>query len=277
MVAFAITDNLDWSVEQRPIYFPSAEGELIRYDDKVAIVRSDNGMPLGVVSEGYETVQNSELMSMVAPMVEEGLLSIENIGYLNGGAKVFIQAQIAQEFKVLGEEYKAYATLLNGHVGNASVAIGSSNVRVICNNTFSMAYRQVQQKFRHSEGVNERVLESKTIIDYVNRSMVAYAESAEKLALTPCSKTDFQKLMEIAQQKEITKMRESFVEEMERNFTAGVGTEGRTYYDAINAITYYNSHQSRKTEDGCFNYVNFGKGSKVAQRAMAAALELVSA
>lgn len=276
MTAFAITDNLEWNVEQRPIFYPSADGTLVRYEDRVAIVREDNGVPLGVVSEGYETVQNSELLKMVKPMVEEGLLTISTMGYLNNGGKVFIQAQIAEEFKVLGEEYKVFATLLNGHVGNASVAIGSSNVRVVCNNTFSMAYNSIQEKYRHHEGVNERVLESKTVIDYVNSSMARYAQSVETLATSPCGKDKFHEILEAAYQKPVAKMRDSFIETMNRNFYNGVGTEGRTLYDALNAITFYNSHESRKTEEGCFNYVNFGTGSRVAQRAMSFALELVS-
>lgn len=276
MVAFAITDNLDWVVEQRPIYFPNVDGQFVRFDDKVAVVRSDNGFPLGVVSGGYETVQNKELLSMVKPLVEEGLLTIENIGYLNNGAKVFIQSKIAKDFQVVGEDYTAFVTLLNGHVGNACVAIGSSNVRVICNNTFSMAYSSIAEKYRHSEGVNERVLETKTVIDYVDRSMAAYTANVESLASTRCSKALFQKFLELTYDKEVKEMKANFVESLERMFARGVGTEGKTLYDALNAVTYYNSHESRKTDEGRFNYVNFGQGSRRGQRAMEVALSMAS-
>lgn len=276
MPAFAITDNLDWEVEQRPIYYPDVDGKLLRFEDRVAIIRSDNGFPLGVVSEEYETVQNKELLGMVKPLVEEGILTIENIGYLNNGAKVFIQSRVAKEFKVVGEDYSAFVTLLNGHIGNSCVAIGSSNIRVICNNTFSMAYSSLAEKYRHSEGVNERILESKAVIDYVDESMAAYAVNAEKIASAKCSKSQFHKFLESTYEKEIKNMRDSFVDQLNKLFYNGVGTDGETLYDAFNAVTYYGSHESRKTEEGRFNFVNFGKGSRVGLRAMSVALELAS-
>ena len=276
MTSFAITDNLDWAVEQRPIYYPDVEGNLIRFGDRVAIVRSDNEYPLGVVSDGYETVQNKELMSLITPMVEEGVLSIENIGFLNNGAKVFIQSKIAKDFRIIGEDYRAFVTLLNGHVGNACVAIGSSNIRVICNNTFAMAYSSLSGKYRHSEGVNERILESQAVIEYVDNSMAAYAASADSLASTKCSKDQFHNFLEKTYKKEIKEMRGNFVDQLNNLFYNGVGTEGKTLYDAFNAVTYYGSHESRKTEEGRFNFVNFGTGSRIGQRAMNIALELAS-
>lgn len=276
MTAFAITGNLDWTVEQRPLYYPDVEGKFNRLIDKVAIIRSDNNYPLGVVSEGYETVQNKELLSLVNPLVQEGVLTIENMGYLNNGAKVFIQSKITKDFQIVGEDYSAYMTILNGHVGNACVAIGSSNIRVICQNTFAMAYSNLSEKYRHSEGVNERVLESSTVVDYVNQSMAAYSVNAESLASTRCSKDQFHKLLEKSYDKEVKDMRENFVDTLNRLFYDGVGTEGKTLYDAFNAITFYGSHESRKTEGGRFNYVNFGQGSKISQRAMEVALEMAS-
>ena len=248
MPAFAITDNLDWSVETRPLFYSSAEGTPVLYQDKVAVVRADNETCLGVVSNNFETVQNSVLLSKVQPLVDEGLLNIENMGYLSHGAKVFIQARVAQEFQVLGEDYRAYITILNGHVGNHSVAIGSSNVRVICGNTFTAAYSDIGNRFRHSEGVNTKVLESQEVINYVNRNMELYSERVETMARKTCSAAAFSTLNNL--------------------FYGGKGNEGRTYYDAFNAITEFGSNKSRKTAAARFNYVNFGSGAKINARAM---------
>lgn len=276
MTAFAITDNLDWEVEQRPLYYPNKDGQLVRYSDRVAIVRSDNEFPLGVVSSGYETVQNKDLLKVIEPMVAEGVLTIENIGYLNNGAKVFAQSRISQDFRVAGEDYKAFLTLLNGHVGNNSVAIGPSTIRVICNNTFAMSYSAIDTKFRHSEGVNERVLETKEILNYIDSAMSAYRESSEKLAVSSCSAKQFNQFLEGVYDREISKMRDSLVDRLNYLFRNGKGNEGKTFYDAINAITEYNSHESRTTEQGRFNYVNFGRGSSVSLRALDVAKELAA-
>lgn len=272
--AFAVTDNLDWEVEQRPLFFPDAEGNPVRFENRVAIVRSDNQYPLGVVSEDYETVQNKDLLALIQPMVNEEVLTIENMGYLSHGAKVFAQAKVNQEFRVLGEDYSTYITLLNGHVGNTSVAIGPSAFRVVCGNTFSMAYASIGERFRHSVGVNERILETTAVIDFVNRSMQRYSENVETIASATCTSAQFRNFLEATYGKELEKMRN--VEKLNELFYSGAGNEGRTFYDAFNSVTDFSSNQSRKTEAGRFNYANFGQGSRVNQRAMEVALEMAT-
>jgi phage/plasmid-like protein (TIGR03299 family) len=274
MPAFSVSDNLDWSVEQRPIFYPGADGSMTRFEDRVAIVRDDNGQALGIVSSGYETVQNSTLKGMVSPLVEEGLLTVENIGHLSNGAKVFIQAKVNQEFRVVGENYNSYITLLNGHTGNSSVAIGPSTVRVVCGNTFAMSYSQIGEKFRHSEGVTERVLDSKAISEYMNSAMRKYSENVEVLAKTRCVSSQFRQFLEETYNKEYDKMRN--VEVLNQLFYGGAGNEGQTFYDAFNAVTEFSSNRSRKTSAGRFNYANFGQGNILNRRAMAVALELAS-
>jgi phage/plasmid-like protein (TIGR03299 family) len=275
MPAFAITGNLDWEVEQRPLFYPDAQGNLVCYQDKVTIVRSDNEFPLGVVSSGYETVQNKDLLKLINPLVEEGILTIHNLGYLSHGAKVFAQAKIAKEFQVVGEDYEAYISLLNGHVGNCSVAIGTTNVRVICSNTFAMGYADISQKFRHSEGVTERVLGSKEVINYVDNAMSIYAQKANQLATAKCNAAQYTKFLESLFNKEIKNVRESVVAKLNNLFRNGSGTEGKTFYDAFNSVTQYSSHESHKFEAARFNYANFGKGSTINQKAMDVALAMV--
>jgi phage/plasmid-like protein (TIGR03299 family) len=276
MPAFAVTDNLDWSVSQRPLYFTGQDGQPVQWEEKVAVVRDDNGRCLGAVSPNYETVQNQDLLKLVQPMIDEGILVIENMGYLSHGARVFAQARINQEFQVLGEDYKAYITLLNGHVGNASVAIGPSAIRVICGNTFSMAYSNLSERYRHVVGVNERVLESKAVLNYVESSMQKYSEYVETLARKNCTQTQFNNALEQIFQKEVSKMRN--IEILNQLFYSGTGNgnEGRSFYDAFNAVTDFASNKSRKTAAGRFNYANFGSGAGISRRAMRVLTEMAT-
>jgi len=61
----------------------------------VAVHRDDNDYRLGYVSTGYESVQNEVLLSKVNPLVEGGILTVENMGYLQNGAEVYVQARIS--------------------------------------------------------------------------------------------------------------------------------------------------------------------------------------
>jgi phage/plasmid-like protein (TIGR03299 family) len=276
MPAFAIANDLSWTVSHRPLFFQRQNGSTAEWPDRVAVVRDDNERCLGVVSPEYETVQNSDLLNLINPMVDEGLLAIENMGYLNHGARVFAQARLNQEYKIIGENYNGYVTLLNGHVGNSSVAIGSTMTRVICGNTFASAYSDISEKYRHSSGVTDRVLESTFVIDYVNSSMKLYSEYMEKLAAERCTDVQFRNFLEVVYNKDVSTMRDSFVDQLNTLYRIGKGNEGKTYHDAFNAVTEYASNYSRKSPSGRFLYSQFGQGARINNRALRAGLELAA-
>jgi len=276
MPSFTVSNDLSWTVSHRPLFFQRENGTTAEWPERVAVVRDDNERCLGTVSPDYETVQNSDLLNLVKPMVDEGLLTIENMGYLNHGARVFAQAKVNKEYNVIGEDYKGYITLLNGHVGNCSVAIGSTMTRVICGNTFASAYSDISERYRHSAGVTERVLESTFIIDYVNGAMQTYAQYMETLATTKCTASQFKTFLEEVYNKPVDKMRDSFVSQLNNLFYNGKGNEGKTYHDAFNAVTEYASNYSRKTTSGRFLYSQFGQGARINNRALRAGLELAA-
>jgi len=274
MTAFAVTDNLDWTVSKRSLCFMGNDGELVKWPSKVAVVRDDNGKCLGAVSSDYETVQNQDLLKLIQPMVDEGVLTVENMGYLSHGAKVFAQAKINQEFQVIGESYKAYITLLNGHIGNASVAIGPSATRVICGNTFAMAYSGLGEKYRHHVGVNDKVLSSTAILNYVDGAMKKYSQYVDKLATTRCTETQFRNALESIYNKDTKDIRNA--KQLTNLFYAGKGNEGKTFYDAFNSITEFASNYSRKSVSGRLNYSQFGQGAAINQRAMSVLTEMAA-
>ena len=266
MPAFAVTDTLDWTVSKRPLFFTGTDGQPVQWTEKVAIVRDDNDRGLGTVSPDYEIVQNETLLSLIRPLESEGLITIENIGYLQHGASVFVQAKINAEFQVIGENYSSYVTFLNGHVGNKSVAIGTSAYRVICGNTFAMAYSDISEKFRHTIGVNDRVLETSAVSDYVSVCMDKYTSYVERMANRSCSKGEFHQSLEKIFQKRVNEIKQ--IEKLDELFTRGRGNEGVSFYDAFNAITDFTSNVARKSAKTQFQYVNFGSGNRLNQRAL---------
>ena len=274
MATFAITDNLDWTVSKKPLHFVNNDGENVIWKERSAVVRDDNGKCLGAVSPDYETVQNKDLLALIQPMVDEQVLTIENVGYLNYGSKVFVQAKINEQFRVLGEDYSSYVTLLNGHTGNASVAIGTSAFRVICGNTFAMAYTGIGERFKHSAGVNERILDTRSVVNYVESAMEKYADHVEVLANEKCSHDKFNEALEVIFEKKANEIRQ--VDVLNKLFYSGAGNEGQTYYDAFNAITDFSSNHARKNPAGKFVYANFMTGSKTNMLAMKVLHELAS-
>jgi phage/plasmid-like protein (TIGR03299 family) len=274
MPAFAVTDNLEWTVSKRPLFFTGVNGQPVQWDQKVAIVRDDNDRGLGTVSPDFEIVQNSTLMGLIKPLEEEGLLKINNVGHLQHGATVFIQAKIQEEFQVVGESYESYITFLNGHVGNKSVAIGTTTYRVICGNTFALAYSDISEKFRHQAGVNEKVLETQAVNNYVNACMGKYAQSVERLANRRCDSADLRTAIDRVFGEKFDAEKKERVRTLFHN---GRGNEGASLYDAFNAITDFTSHEVRKTSKAQFQYVNFGSGARINERAFSVLTEMAVA
>jgi hypothetical protein len=139
-----------------------------------------------------------------------------------------------------------------------------------------MAYKGIGEKFRHQTGVNERVLNSTAVIDFVNDAMKKYAEYAETLATTRCTQSQFKDAVEAIYQKDASKMRDSFVNQLNTLFYSGKGNEGKTFYDAFNSITEYASNYSRKSTTGRFQYANFGQGANINRRALAVLTEMAA-
>lgn len=271
MTTIALKNDLNWTVGKRPSASQNIFGEWEQDFDRWAVYRSDTDTRLGYVGTDFEFLQNDDLKAIINPLVQEEVLTVENQGFLGGGKLVFIQAKINQEYQVLGEDYKGYITLLNGHVGNATCSMGVTNTRVICGNTFKMAQKDMTQKFRHSLGVKERVLESDVVRNYVDNAMGIYAAQAQQLDKTPCSTGTFHTVLEKVFKKRVDELKQ--LEQLERLFRSGAGNSGQTLYDAFNAITDYASHKGTNPASR-FNYANFGTGAKRAESAMAVLSEL---
>ena len=272
--AFAVTDNLNWTVSKRPLFFTGTDGQPVQWDQKVAIVRDDNDKALGTVSPDYEIVQNSTLLNLIKPLEEEGLMKVENIGYLQHGALVFIQAKIQQEFQVIGESYESYVTFLNGMTGNKSVAIGTTTYRVICGNTFALSYSDISEKFRHQVGVNEKVLETQAVNNYVSACMGKYAESVERLANRRCDGDDVRVALDRIFGEKADPAKKERVRVL---FHKGAGNEGRSFYDLFNGCTDFTSHEVRKTAKARFQYTQFGTGARINERAFRVLTEMATA
>jgi hypothetical protein len=120
------------------------------------------------------------------------------------------------------------------------------------------------------------VLESTVVVNYVNDAMRKYSEYVETLAGTRCTSSQFREAVENIYGKKADSMRDSFVSQLNHLFYNGRGNEGKTMYDAFNAVTEYATHYSRKGADGRFNYANFGKGADINRRAMAVLTEMAA-
>ena len=269
---FSTTDQLDWNVISRDLHV-TVDGLQYNVPGKVAQLRDDTNEVIGITSPQYQVFQNSALRDFVQPLVSEGLLDITNIGYLGKGNKVFIQATMTGDYNIAGDDYKGMITLLNSHDGSSALCAGVTTERIICTNTFATALGDMSTRLRHTMSIHDEAARITEIVDFVNTGMQRYQEHAEALSRTRCEATTLDDIIAAAYKKPVETVRGA--NNIRRLFRSGAGNEGRTLYDALNAVTDYTSHLAVKDDAKRFASVNFGNNALVNRRAMNAALALV--
>ena len=269
---FATKDQLDWNVVTRDLTY-MVDGSTYTVPFKKAHGRTDTNQCVGVTGQEYRVFQNSSLKELIMPAVEEGLLVIDNIGYLGVGQRVFLQARMAEEFRVAGEQHQAMISLLNAHDGTAALAAGVTDTRVICQNTFSMAMKDMSSRLRHGKRLHDEAAQITEIINYVNESMLTYTEAVEQLAVAPCNDTMLEELVSTTYGKPVESVRA--FNDIKRLFVSGRGNEGKTLWDGVNGITEYTTHEAGKDDNKRFVSVNFGRNATLNRKAFRTALAMV--
>jgi hypothetical protein len=104
--------------------------------------------------------------------------------------------------------------------------------------------------------------------------MGKYAQSVERLANRRCDASDLRTAIDRVFGEKFDAEKKERVRTLFHN---GRGNEGASLYDAFNAITDFTSHEVRKTSKAQFQYVNFGSGARINERAFRVLNEMVAA
>lgn len=162
--------GLDWSVIQKSIL--TSDNELI--PSFKANIRESDGKVLGVVTDRYKIVQNSEAFAFTDSLVGEGV-TYETAGSLQDGRKVWMLAKLPEKYKLLDDEVTPYLVFSNSHDGSGALKIAMTPIRVVCNNTLNLALNDAKRIWssNHTGDINLKLEEaSKTLFlakDYMKK------------------------------------------------------------------------------------------------------------
>ena len=266
-------DNLNWDVITEPL-FAKAGQFTVPVPGKKAQLRNDTLEVIGVTGNSYEVFQNSSLKNLITPAVEEGILTIENIGVIKNGARVFIQASMNETYKVAGDETKGMITLLNSHDGTCALGCGTTAIRVICQNTFASALSELDTKIRHGKSIHADAENITGITKFIDEGMKKYTQAMEVLATHRLVGSELDDIIEQVYNKEVKSIRAyNQIVEFTRS---GMGNEGKTLADVVNGFTQYTTHEMGTKDDARFVSSNFGRGAQLARKAMNVALAYAS-
>lgn len=146
-----IKAGLDYDVVKTPVQFgyerlgPDMLREIHTRasKDRCVLYRSDTGDDLSVVSSKYQVVQPRQIVEFYRNLVEQYGFEIEVVGALKGGRKVWALANTGNAFQLRDrDDVKGYLLLATSYDGTMATQARFTSVRVVCNNTLSLASGQ---------------------------------------------------------------------------------------------------------------------------------------
>ena len=174
--------ELDWRVEQTPV-FTDAGIEIPGYK---ANRRNTDGSILGIVSDRYKIVQNTEAFEFTDAIVgetEDGVVTYETAGSLCGGKRIWLLAKMPTK-KVLDDDVEPYMFFSNSHDGTGSIKVGMTPVRIVCANTLAIALNTAKRQWstKHVGDMQSKLEEAKLCLRMADSYMANLDVEADRLA-----------------------------------------------------------------------------------------------
>lgn len=174
--------GLDWTVDQTAV---KTESGIIIPNYK-ANVRSTDGKVLGIVTDRYKIVQNTEAFEFTDAVVGEtnnGVVTYETAGSLAEGKRVWMLAKMPTK-NVAGDAVEPYMVFTNSHDGSGAIKVAMTPIRVVCQNTLSVALSGAQRSWstKHVGNIEDKLEEAKMCLGLADKYMSELAEQADKWA-----------------------------------------------------------------------------------------------
>lgn len=228
--------NANWTVSKQSLFGP--EGQPTQ---GFGIFRDDTKACLGIVGSKYTPTQNYEIAETLYEAAGQQNLKITRAGMLGYGQKVYFQLALP-DVRIGGSDSKRFLTALTSHDGSSPIGFGTTNVVVVCANTFFSALKDME-RVRHTANSKAKI----AIISSQLRNSVfqeeALIETMVQMSKTtiPTKITDEFLLSIIGGDEEFTRTKNRL-----NNFRVAMTTEFNTHgenaYGLFNAVTRYTNH-----------------------------------
>lgn len=170
--------GLAWKVNQEPV-FTQDDSVIAGYR---ANVRDSDRKVLGIVTDRYKVIQNTEAFEFTDGLLGEGV-RYETAGSLQGGRKVWLLAHLPNDYIIFGEKISPYLVFSNTHDGSGSVKVAITPIRVVCSNTLNLALSTAKRSFSmmHTKNIKEKMKEAKDTLFMADQYMQSLGREFEKL------------------------------------------------------------------------------------------------
>lgn len=263
---FALLEStgLNWSVEKLPL-----TGPMDRETNSFGIFRRDNDKWMGTVGNQYQPYQNSDMAELIVQAADGVNIEVTRGGELFGGKKVYLQAELPTEF-IGNSDVKRWITALNSHDGSTSIAFGSSNTTVVCQNTFYRAYGEME-KVRHTTNAKDRLeimmLDLRKSIGLDIQLMESFKRMADLELKDEAMERVLRKIFKVETDTDVSNVstrKKNIITDFGGAVVQSKKEQGNTIWALFNSVTRYTNHiAAPKEKDKKQEYIMGKKGAKI--------------
>lgn len=168
--------GLNYEVEKKDIFLDNG----LMIPGKKATVNATTGKIYGIVSDKYQICDNRDAFQFIANIDDK--LSFVKAGETKSGM-VYVIAKL-DDVDILGDTFTPYIIFQNGHNGNYTLRTTICPLRIVCQNQFSMAFRESSNNIsiRHSNNLQIQMQEAEKLLKSTSTYMKNFSANAEQLA-----------------------------------------------------------------------------------------------
>lgn len=207
-----------------------------------ANVRDSDNSILGIVTDKYKVVQNTEAFEFTDNLLGNGV-RYETAGSLASGKRIWLLAKM-ETSTITGEDIDPYLVFTNSHDGSNAIKVAMTPVRVVCQNTLNFALQNASRTWSaiHTGNIATKLEEAKETLFNAKEYMT---ELDKEFGILKNAKIDDNKLRELV-----------------NDLVPITDKDSDKQKDKINTMKneiiyrYYNAPDLKDREESLFRFVN---------------------
>ncbi|MBN1665388.1 MAG: DUF932 domain-containing protein [Deltaproteobacteria bacterium] len=252
--------------------------------ESFAALRTDNGYILGVVHDGYESIQNRDAFKFCDYLVGAGEALYEAAGKFGHGEHIWILVKLSGFLEVPGSDrINKYLLLTNSHDGSAHVCAKVTPIRVVCNNTLTSALQGAGDiQISHTHDAVKNLEQAVKLLEWSNSlykrlNGIFNAMASQKITEAQLQ-AYVQALVPDNEETETDERTENIRQSVLQLYESGRGANlsGGTLWGAFNSVTEYTDHLMLSgNATARLNSIWFGRGEQLKLKAFRLAMQMM--
>lgn len=277
--------GVNWEVATINSFIRLPNGQEVDTGDAALVRLSDNKI-LDNVSSDWIPNQNATAFEFFNEFVAAGDMEMHTAGSLKGGQIVWAMAKVKDGFTLAnGDTVESHLLFTNPHKYGQAIDVRFTPVRVVCNNTLSLAISQkVKDRVRFGHRKEFDATKAKDMLNVIHGQLENYKQAAEFL----CTKrwNDEMLTKYFGDVFPVYKTKAETKKELSKNAVTALEIVGKqpgfeygegSWWQAFNAVTFMTNHVIGETSDSRVNGLFFGTSANTNVDALKLALEYAKA